>query len=162
MALGRKTGGRQKGTPNKATADIRELAQAFGLAAINRLAMMAGLAVDALGQPIKGAESEATQLAALNALLDRAYGKPTQPLEGDGDTAPQVIHFTWGKAGETDDAPVVDHEPVTTAPPLEAVPANANIDTDEVPRYVLRFAGDKQPACDDGIRMPAARADAVG
>jgi hypothetical protein len=43
---------------------------------------------------------------------------------------------------ETDDAPVVDYEPVTTAPPLEAVPANANADTDEVPRYMLRFAGD--------------------
>ena len=60
MALGRKTGGRQKGTPNKVAADIRELAQGYGPAAINRLAMMAGLAVDALGQPIKGAESEAT------------------------------------------------------------------------------------------------------
>jgi hypothetical protein len=121
MALGRKTGGRQKGTPNKATADIRELAQAFGLAAINRLAMMAGLAVDALGQPIKGAESEATQLAALNALLDRGYGKPTQPLEGDDDT-PHVVVFQWAKAG--DDAPVVEAEAVTEAPPLEAVPAD--------------------------------------
>jgi hypothetical protein len=29
---------------------------------------------------------------------------------------------------------VVDHELVTIAPPLEAVPANANADTDEVPR----------------------------
>jgi hypothetical protein len=116
------------------------MAQAYGMAAINRLAMMAGLAVDALGQPIKGAESEATQLAALNALLDRGYGKPTQLLEDDGDTAPQVIHFTWAKAG--DDAPVVDAEAVAGAPPLEAVPANANVDTDEVPRYVVRFAGD--------------------
>ena len=124
----------------KTTVDVREMAQAYGMAAINRLAMMAGLAVDALGQPIKGAESEATQLAALNALLDRGFGRPTQPLEGDGDTTPQVIHFTWAKAG--DDAPVVEAEVAAEAPPLEAVPANANVDTDEVPRFVLQFAGD--------------------
>jgi len=36
---------------------------------------------------------------------------------------------------------VVDHELVTIAPPLEAVPANANVDTNEV-GYVVRFAGD--------------------
>jgi hypothetical protein len=114
------------------------MAQAYGVAAINRLAMMAGLAVDALGQPIKRAESEATQ--ARRELLDRGHGKPTQPVEADSDR-PSTVVFHWAKAGD-----VVDHEPVTTltevtAPPLETVPANAN-DTDEAPRFVLRFAGD--------------------
>jgi hypothetical protein len=36
---------------------------------------------------------------------------------------------------------VVGHESATAAPPLEAVPANANVDTNEV-GYVVRFAGD--------------------
>ena len=49
---------------------------------------------DALGQPIKGAESEATQLAALNALLDRGFGKPTQPLASN-EQMPAVIQFRW-------------------------------------------------------------------
>jgi hypothetical protein len=56
--------GNPSGRP-RTTADIREQAQAYGPAAINRLAMMAGLAVDALGQPITGAESEAAQLVAI-------------------------------------------------------------------------------------------------
>ena len=127
------------GNPNgrpKASLEIRDLGGGYGPAGILKLAEMAGL-TDA-----PGAASETARIAALNVLLDRGYGKPTQLLESDGDTTPQVIRFRWEKAGETDNAPVVDHELVTIAPPLEAVPANANADTDEVPRYVLRFAGD--------------------
>ena len=96
----------------KAAHDVQELARGYGPAGILKLAELAGL-TDA-----PGAASEAAQIAALNALLDRGFGKPTQPIEDDGDTTPQVIHFTWGKAGD-----VVDNEPVTTAPPLETVPA---------------------------------------
>jgi hypothetical protein len=40
-----------------------------------------------------------------------------------------------------DNAPVVEAEAAAEAPPLAAVPANANADTDEAPRFVLRFAG---------------------
>jgi hypothetical protein len=124
------------GNPNgrpKASLEIRDLARGYGPAGILKLAELAGL-TDA-----PGAESETARIAALNALLDRGYGKATQLLESD-EEMPHIIEFRWAKAGETDNAPVVDHEPVATAPPLEAVPANANVDTDEVPRYMLRFA----------------------
>jgi hypothetical protein len=53
-----------------ALAEIRALAQGHAPAALEALAR---LAVDA--------ESEQARLAACNALLDRAYGKPTQPLD---------------------------------------------------------------------------------
>ena len=72
---GRKTGGRRRGTPNRITVDIRAAAQIYGPAAIERLALIAGLAVDARGQPIRGAENEATQLGALRELLDRGYAQ---------------------------------------------------------------------------------------
>src|SRR5690242_17820691 len=96
--LGRKTGGRQKGTPNKATVEIRTLAQDYGPAIVNRLAMMAGLAIDALGHPIKGAENEATQLAAMRELLDRGYGKATTIISGDEPARPLAIDFRWADA----------------------------------------------------------------
>jgi hypothetical protein len=62
MAFGKKTGGRCAGTPNKATAEIREAAQVFGPAAIERLAQLAGLSADDAGNPVPGAESEAIQV----------------------------------------------------------------------------------------------------
>ena len=72
---GRKTGGRRRGTPNRITVDIRAAAQIYGPAAVERLALIAGLAVDARGQPVRGAENEATQLGALRELLDRGSGR---------------------------------------------------------------------------------------
>jgi hypothetical protein len=37
-------------------------------------------AIEELGRLSTGAESEAARVAAANSLLDRAYGKPTQPV----------------------------------------------------------------------------------
>lgn len=74
MAAGRKTGGRTKGTPNRVTADVKALAQQHGPDAIKRLAHL-----------MMKAESEAAQVAAANAILDRAYGKPKQALIGGDD-----------------------------------------------------------------------------
>jgi hypothetical protein len=81
MTVGRKTGGRHKGTPNKVTADIRSVAQSFGPAAIAELARIAGLTDE------PGAKAEATRVIAIRELLDRGFGK-AQPVEGD---APQDI-----------------------------------------------------------------------
>jgi len=67
-----KTGGRQKGTPNKVTADVRALAQDYGKEAIEKLAKL-----------MADGESEQVQLAAARELLDRGYGKPTQVLGSD-------------------------------------------------------------------------------
>src|SRR5262245_49548756 len=69
---GRRPGsGRKKGTPNKVTAEIKELAQQYGPEAIAELA-----------RPATKAESEAARVAAIKELLDRGYGRAVQPIEG--------------------------------------------------------------------------------
>ena len=79
-----KTGGRKKGTPNKATADIKALAQKHGPAAIAKLV--------SLMSPAKGAEVPvATQTAAAKELLDRGYGRPAQMISGDPDKPHKLI-----------------------------------------------------------------------
>ena len=68
------------GNPNgrpKVVFEIRDLAQQYGPAAITRLAELCGLA------PGTPAQAETTQVAALKELLDRGYGRATQPLAGD-------------------------------------------------------------------------------
>jgi hypothetical protein len=77
---GRQPGaGRPKGVPNKVSAPIRELAQAFGPEIIEKLGAIAGL------QGACGSEVEATRILAMRELLDRGYGKATQVLAGDAD-----------------------------------------------------------------------------
>jgi len=70
---GERRGGRQKGTPNKTTAEIRELAQAHGPDAIAEAARL-----------MKSAQSEATRIAAIGLILDRGYGKSIEKLEHGG------------------------------------------------------------------------------
>ena len=72
---GNKTGGRHKGTPNKATAEIRALAIGYGPQAFQALAKLGGLAEDDQGKPVAGAQSETARLSAIGMLIDRAYGK---------------------------------------------------------------------------------------
>lgn len=67
--------GRPAGSVNRTTAEIRELASAWGPQAIAKAASLAGLVLDEAGRPIGEAASESVQLAALGLLLDRAYGK---------------------------------------------------------------------------------------
>ena len=73
MAKGVKTGGRVKGTPNKATADIKALAQQFGPEAIKELATL-----------MTTSESHQARIAAAKELLDRGYGKAMQGVELTG------------------------------------------------------------------------------
>ena len=68
----RKTGGRTKGTPNKATADVKELAQQYAPAALAELARLA-----------TSAESETARVSAIRELLDRACGKAAQAIDAD-------------------------------------------------------------------------------
>ena len=70
-----KTGGRQPGTPNRATADVKAVAATYTTAALETLAaiMQDGTA-----------PHSARVAAAANALLDRAVGKPRQELEHAG------------------------------------------------------------------------------
>jgi hypothetical protein len=84
MAKGRKTGGRVAGTPNKATAEVRDLAREYTPVVIAELAR---LAVEA--------ESEQARVAACNALLDRGYGKPSQEIEA-GENLTKLI-LAWAE-----------------------------------------------------------------
>jgi hypothetical protein len=94
--------GRPKGIPNKATREIKELAQSFGPAAIMRLAELAGFAVDKDGTKLRAAESEAAQIAATKELLDRGYGKAVQPQSGPDGEGPIVteIVYRWAAPGQ--------------------------------------------------------------
>jgi hypothetical protein len=74
MALGRKTGGRTAGTPNKATADIKAAAKLHGPAALQALADIA------MGEE----HPPAARVSAAIALLDRGFGKPSQSVELTG------------------------------------------------------------------------------
>ena len=87
MAKGHKTGGRKAGTPNKSTAEVKAIAGKYGPDAIARLAHL-----------MINAESEQAQVAAAKELLDRAYGKSTQPISGDedGDPIRQIIQVMTG------------------------------------------------------------------
>lgn len=67
--------GRPKGVPNKATAAIREIAGQYTEQAVTALvSILAG------GEGIPAA----AQVAAAKELLDRAHGKPSQALTGEG------------------------------------------------------------------------------
>lgn len=67
--LGKKTGGRKAGVPNKATAEVKELAQQYGEKAIQALAKI-----------VKSGDSDQAKVAACREILDRGYGKPTQGI----------------------------------------------------------------------------------
>ena len=61
--------GRPKGSKNKATQELQELARVHTPAAIKELARLA-----------VAAESETARVAAINSLLDRGHGKPSQSI----------------------------------------------------------------------------------
>jgi len=81
-APGERRGGRQKGTPNKVTVEIKEMARAYGPAAIAELARLAGLT------KAEGSENEGTRVAAIKELIDRGYGKAAQIHAGSEDLPP--------------------------------------------------------------------------
>lgn len=75
---GERRGGRQKGTPNKATADVKALIDSTGDMALIVRGLF-DIAIDG--------ESEAGRVAASKELLDRRFGKATQPIAGDDSMA---------------------------------------------------------------------------
>lgn len=78
---GQKTGGRSKGTPNKATAEIKAAAQLYGEEALSVLAKIM--------RNTKAAPQ--ARVAAVKEILDRGYGKPTQTIAGDPDQPQRVL-----------------------------------------------------------------------
>lgn len=79
-----KTGGRQKGSPNKLTADIKVLAQSFGEEAIKGLIEIAR----------DGEAPHAARVAAIKEVLDRGYGKAKQGIEMTGENGGPVETIT--------------------------------------------------------------------
>src|SRR5262249_48720924 len=69
---GEHRGGRKKGTRNRCTREIKALAQMHGAKAIEQLARIAF-----------ASESDSARVAAIKELLDRGYGKTTQPVEAE-------------------------------------------------------------------------------
>ncbi len=69
MAAGRKTGGRKKGSLNRATAEIRGHAQKYTVEALEGLAQIA-----------RTSDTDAAKVAAWKAILDRGHGRPGQEL----------------------------------------------------------------------------------
>lgn len=73
--------GRPKGTPNKATADVRAMAQKYGPSALATLSEI----MEDTGAP------EAARVAASKELLDRAYGKSKQAVEHSGQSDKPLV-----------------------------------------------------------------------
>lgn len=85
-----KSGGRKPGVPNKVTADIKALAQSHGPYAIEKLVGI----LDSDAPP-------AALVAAARELLDRGYGKATQPISGDDSKPPiSVLQRTINMSDE--------------------------------------------------------------
>ncbi len=70
---GERRGGRKPGVPNKATQDIKALAQEHGPKVFNELVRLA-----------MEADTHSTRVAAAKEVLDRGYGKPAQPVNHAG------------------------------------------------------------------------------
>ena len=80
------TSGNPGGRP-KAELDVQELARAH--------------TPDAIAALVAALTSPRERVAAATALLDRAWGRPTQHVGGDAGGQPVAIEFTWANATPT-------------------------------------------------------------
>ena len=114
--------GRPAGALGRVTADIRALAQPYAASAVAELARLAGL-TDA-----PGAANEATRVAALRELLDRAYGRSVAVLAGDEERGPIHYSFEWAAAAPSAAVPaVIDGDARSDAPLTEHVEPGVRI-----------------------------------
>lgn len=87
-ALGRKTGGRKKGGLNKATKDVRVLAQKYTTEAIETLVGI-----------MRTGKTDEVKKSASDSLLDRGYGKPAQAQIHQGDPNRPIEFLLSFKSG---------------------------------------------------------------
>jgi hypothetical protein len=87
---GERRGGHKPGVPNKATRDIKALAQEYSPGAIAGLAELAGLV-----EGVRPAQSEQARVAAMKELLDRGHGRPPQAIVGDDNSPPVRTVISW-------------------------------------------------------------------
>jgi hypothetical protein len=125
MAVSSTSGqGRGKGHLNKATREIRAIAQPYGPGAVTVLARLAGLIE---GHP--PAESEQARIMACRELLDRAYGKATVLIAGDEERGPIRYEFFWGPATPGGKGvPLNQPYPASDLPPVIDAAAEAQPD----------------------------------
>lgn len=81
---GERRGGRQIGTPNKQSREIKSLAAKHGPAAIKKLHELMTMG-----------KTEQTQAFAAEKLLDRGYGKPAQAHAGPEGEGPIQHIVSW-------------------------------------------------------------------
>ena len=82
--------GRVAGKPNKATSELKALAQTHTPAAMKELARIA-----------TNSESDAARVSAIKELFDRGYGRPAQAIIGGEDTDPEIkLAMRWLKNGK--------------------------------------------------------------
>jgi hypothetical protein len=79
MPFARGQSGNPGGRP-KGLSDVRQLARKHTAAAIKKLSEI-----------LVTGQSEQAQIMAANSLLDRGWGKPTQPISGDDEMPPMKI-----------------------------------------------------------------------
>lgn len=84
MAQGKKTGGRIKGTPNRATVEVKVAAQVYTQEAVETLAKI-----------MRDSASDQAKVAAVKELLDRAHGKPKQSVDVDANVKAAVAAVEW-------------------------------------------------------------------
>jgi hypothetical protein len=92
--------GRPKGSPNKITRPIKELAADYSEECIHRLVHLS-----------QHAESEQVRLAANIAVLDRAHGRPRQEIDLTRDNAITVIVNRQGRYTTSEGLPVEHQRP---------------------------------------------------
>lgn len=69
--------GRPKGTPNKATVELKALAREYTQEAVAKLVEI-----------LRTSDNPTAIISAANSLLDRGYGKPSTVLSGDEEGGP--------------------------------------------------------------------------
>ena len=112
----KKSGGRQKGTPNKVVPEIRTLARQYGPEAIEKLVrLMRGRdeALDRLEAKVEKVPGDSdemrnvlrellallsgrnlqNELGATRELIDRGWGKPAQPFTGADGEGPAIVEI---------------------------------------------------------------------
>lgn len=80
--------GRPKGVPNKATAEIKALAQEHTREAISALVTI-----------MRESQYPQARVAAIRELLDRGHGKAPQAVTGDGGDGPVKLVISWMNNG---------------------------------------------------------------
>lgn len=86
MAPRVKYGGRQKGTLNKTTVELKDIAKKYGPHAIEKLWSIANTS-----------KSDAAKVSAIKELLDRAYGKAAQSMTLKGDANNPLMIVSKGQ-----------------------------------------------------------------